>query len=142
VGVYLRRNVIVRGTYSVHDAIFTNFVQDFDGVPMQLAGHRLEMSARQLAAFGLVYAPERGFGGAITLNYTGNRYLNRENTGLAGGFATLDINAGYRRARWEIRVYGRNLSDARDPVATSELGEGQYYLMPARTAGASLRLFF
>jgi iron complex outermembrane receptor protein len=142
VGLYLHRNIIARANYSYHDAIFTDFIQDFDGVPTDLAGHRLEMSARHLAALGLAYAPEKGWCGSITLNYTGNRFLNRENTGLAGGFATLDVNAGYRRPRWEIRLYGRNLSDARDPVATSELGEGQYYLMPARSAEVRLRLFF
>jgi iron complex outermembrane recepter protein len=33
----------------------------------------------------------------------------------------------------EIRVDGQNLSDSRAPVAESELGDAQYYRMPART---------
>lgn len=110
--VFVRRDVIAHGTYSFHDATFTDFIQDFDAVPTQLAGKRIEMSARNLAAFGLAYAPVRGFLGNIEVNYTGSRYLNKRNTALAGGFATVAIGVGYRTPRWELRVTGRNLGDS------------------------------
>ena len=55
--MYLPKNFLARVTYSFHDAIFTNFFQDFGNGPQQLAGNRIEMSAQNLAAFGLIYSP-------------------------------------------------------------------------------------
>ena len=52
--------VSARGTYSFHDATFVDFVQAFDGVPTQLAGKRLEMSARHLVSGGVILAPGSG----------------------------------------------------------------------------------
>jgi iron complex outermembrane receptor protein len=142
VSLFLPNNLLAHATYSFHDAKFRDFVQEFDGVPTQLSGKRLEMSARHLAAFGLTYAPLRGFLGGLELNYTGSRFLNKRNTALAGGFATLDFSAGYRTPRWELRVDGRNLADRREPVAESELGDAQFYLMPSRRVDASLTFRF
>jgi outer membrane receptor protein involved in Fe transport len=39
---------------------------------------------------------------------------------------------GYRRGAWELRLQGKNLTDRRDPISESELGDAQYYRMPAR----------
>lgn len=141
-GLFFRNDLIARATYSFHDARFTNFIQDFDGVPTQLAGKRLEMSARHLAAFGVTYAPARGFLGGIEVNYTGSRFLNKRNTALAEGFAAVGLSAGYRTSNWEFRVAARNLEDRRDPVAESELGEAQFYLLPSRRVNASFRVHF
>jgi outer membrane receptor protein involved in Fe transport len=142
VSFFLPRNVIARGSYSYHDARFTDFVQDFGGVPTQLAGKRLEMSPNHLASFSIYYAPLRGITAGVSTNYSGDRYLNKRNTALADGFATVDLSAGYRAQRWEIRVDARNLGDVRDPVAESELGDAQYYLMPSRRVDATLRFHF
>jgi iron complex outermembrane receptor protein len=140
---FLPRDLVARATYTFHDARFTDFVQEFDpGVPTQLAGKRIEMSARNLAAFGFAYSPLHGFLGGIEVNYTGSRYLNKRNTALAEGFTTLGISAGYRTRRWELRLDARNLTDRRDPVAESELGDSQYYLLPSRRVDAGLRLHF
>jgi len=51
----------------------------------------------------------------------------------------LSAGLGYRWADWEVRADGRNLSDERDPVAESELGDAQYYLLPSRTFRLTLR---
>ena len=142
VAVFLPRNVMARGTYSFHDAKFRDFVQDFGGVPTQLAGKRLEMSARHLAAFGISYTPIHGFLAGLDFYYTGSRFLNRRNTALAEGFPDVGISAGYRTRRWELRVDARNLGDRRDPVSESELGDAQYYLLPARRVDASLTVHF
>ncbi|HEY3133503.1 MAG TPA: TonB-dependent receptor [Gemmatimonadaceae bacterium] len=123
----------VRATYSFHDGKFVDFVQDFGGVPTQLAGNRFEMSARHLASAGFTFAPESGIIATASVNYTGNRYLNMRNTALAKPFTTVDVGLGYRTDRFELRVDGRNLSNRRDPVAESEFGDAQYYRMPART---------
>jgi outer membrane receptor protein involved in Fe transport len=141
--LFLPKNVIARGNYSYHDAIFTDFVQEFDpGVLTQLAGKRIEMSAHNLAAASLYYLPAKGFLAGVQMNYTGSRFLNKRNTALADGFATVGASIGYRTQSWELRVDGHNLGDRRDPVAESELGESQYYLMPSRRVDATLRFHF
>lgn len=140
--LYVRHDVIAHATYSFHDATFTDFIQDFGGVPTQLAGKRIEMSARNLAAFGVAYAPSHGFVANLDLNYIGSRYLNMRNTAPASGFATVSLGAGYRTRRWELRAEGRNLGDRRDPISESEFGDAQYYLMPARRADVSLKVHF
>ena len=127
-----------RASYSFHDGKFVDFVQDFDGVPTQLGGKRVEMSARQLFSAGVTFAPDRGLIANADVNYTGDRYLNMRNTALAPGFASVDAGVGYRMSRAEIRLDGRNLGDRRDPVAESEFGDAQYYRMPARTIRAGL----
>jgi iron complex outermembrane receptor protein len=127
-----------RASYSAHDGKFVDFVQSFDGVPTQLAGKRVEMSAKQLWSAGIAYAPEAGFMVNASINSTGDRYLNMRNTALAPAFQTIDAGIGYRTGRWEWRLDVRNLGDARDPVSESEFGDAQYYRMPARTFRAGV----
>jgi iron complex outermembrane receptor protein len=138
----LPKHLMGRGSYSFHDARFTTFSQVFDGVLTDLDGKRVEMSARHLWSAGLVYAPPLGPIGSVVANYTGSRYLDRRNRFLAGGFATVDVGAGYRWTRWEAKLDGRNLGDRRDPVAESELGEAQYYRMTARRLDVTLSARF
>ena len=120
------------GHYARHDARFGDYVQDFGGVPTQLDGKRLEMSPKQLGGIGLVYAPERGWQASAVYNRVGSRFLNKRNTALAPAYGTFDASVGYRFERCELRLAGRNLGDRRDPVAESELGEGQYYRLRGR----------
>ena len=142
--LFLPHDVIARANYSYHDTRFIDFLFDFgDGNgPTQLAGKRLEMSAHNLAAVSLFYTPLRGFLGGVSMNYTGGRFLNKRNTALAEGFPTVDLSAGYRTPRWELRVDARNLGDRRDPVAESELGDAEYYLMTSRRVEGSFSVHF
>lgn len=127
----------LRATYSLHDARFEDFVQDFGGVPTQLRGNRLEMSARHLASVGLVRAPRRGFGGSLVANYLGSRYLNRRNTAIADPATTIDAGFGYRFPGGDLRLAVHNLGNRRPPVSESEIGDAQYYLLPARSVDLS-----
>jgi len=120
-------------SYAHHDARFRDFVQSFDGVPTQLRGNRLEMSASELASVGLVYRAEEGLGGFLTLNHVGDRFLTKRNSASAGGFETVDAGVSFRTGPWSARLDGRNLGDARDPVSESELGDAQYYRLPGRS---------
>jgi iron complex outermembrane receptor protein len=142
VSLFMSHDIVARATYSFHDARFRDFVQDFGGVPTQLAGKRLEMSARHLAAFGVTYAPPRGLLAGLELNYTGSYFLNMRNTAPAEGYATVGAVIGYRMPRWELRVDARNLADRRNPVAESEVGDAQYYLMTSRRVEASFTVHF
>jgi len=130
------------GTWAYHDARFADYLQLFGDTPTQLDGKRLELSPRQVGSLGLIYAPGKGLRAYLTAAHVGSRYLNKRNTALAAGYNTIDAGVGYRRAQWEVRVDGTNLGDRRDPVAESELGDAQYYRMPARAVWASLRYDF
>ncbi|MEO5762609.1 MAG: TonB-dependent receptor [Vicinamibacteria bacterium] len=132
----------VRATASLHDAKFRDYLTQFDGVPTQLAGKRLEMSARYLASAALTYSPAQGLFGSADLSFVGERFLNKRNSAPAEAFATVGAVAGYRKGRVEIRAVGRNLSDRRDPVAESELGESQYYRLFPRRIDVSVQLRF
>ncbi len=134
----------LRAAYSNHDSRFTDSIQDVGAppAPMQLAGHRLEVTPYQLAGLGLIYAPRLGFIGTVELNRTGGFYLDKENEALQNGYTTLAASAGWRGQAWELRLTGQNLTDKRVPVAASEFGDGQYYLLPARQVDLSLRFHF
>jgi iron complex outermembrane receptor protein len=138
VAFQVKDQVSARATYSFHDAKFTDFETEFDGVPTQLAGKRLEMSARHLFSAGLLRAPDHGVLGGVQFNWVGSRYLNKRNTALADAYGTVSASLGYRANKWEFRVDGRNLNDARDPVSESELGDAQYYRMTARRFDVSV----
>ncbi|HEV7671013.1 MAG TPA: TonB-dependent receptor [Thermoanaerobaculia bacterium] len=120
-------------TYARHSSKFVDFIQDFDGTLTQLAGKRLEMAPEKLASYGLVYSPKTGFNAYVIGNYTGDRFLNKRNTALAAAYSTWGAGLGFRFNRGELRLDGENLSDERDPLAESELGDAQYYRQPARS---------
>jgi iron complex outermembrane recepter protein len=128
--------------YSYHDARFRDYVQNFDGTTSQLAGKRLEMSPFNLLGTGITYSPRNGFNANAVVNYVGSRYLNRRNTSLAAAYTTWSGGVGYRFGRGEVRVDGRNLNDVRPPIAESELGDGQFYRLPARSWEVSYRMNF
>jgi outer membrane receptor protein involved in Fe transport len=107
-----------------------------------LTGKQLEMSPHQLFSGGLLVAPESGVVASLTVNYTGERFLDKRNRVLAQGFATVDAGGGYRFDRYELRLDGRNLGNRRDPVSESELGDAQYYRMAARRVDVSLGVRF
>ncbi|MBW8874426.1 MAG: TonB-dependent receptor [Acidobacteria bacterium] len=131
-----------RATYAWHDAKFRDFVKLLDGENLQLAGHRLQLSARDLASAGLIWAPARGLFGSATVNYTGSRLLDEQNEILAPSYTTWAAGIGYRSGTWELRLDGLNLNDTRPPVSLSELGDGQYYILPARNFRLTLATRF
>jgi outer membrane receptor protein involved in Fe transport len=131
--VRLPRHVAGRASYSLHSARFVDVVKEFDpGVPTQLAGKRLEMSARHLFSGGILVAPNTGVVASLIVKYTGSRFLNQRNTAISPAFSTIDLGIGYRVNKIELRFDGRNLGNKRDPVSESELGDAQYYRMGAR----------
>jgi len=133
----------IRATYAYHDARFDDYARlRPDGSIQQLGGKRLELSPQNLGALGLIYSPVAGFNAAVVWNYVGSRYLNKGNTSVAGSYTTVDAGIGYRMDRWEVRLDGYNLSNRRDPVAESELGDAQFYRLPGRTALATARWSF
>jgi outer membrane receptor protein involved in Fe transport len=91
-----------------------------------------------MGAAGLVYAPPRGLVALAEVRLVGSRYLNKRNTALAPGYTEVSAGLGWRAAKWEARLDGRNLGDERAAVSESELGDAQYYRLPARRIELSL----
>ena len=119
--------------YAWHRARFTDYARlRPDGSVQQLAGKDLELSPRRIGGAGVIYAPERGFQASAVARYVGRRYLNKSNTVSTPGYTTLDASMGYASAPWTARLLGENLTKRRPPVAESELGDAQFYRMPAR----------
>jgi outer membrane receptor protein involved in Fe transport len=119
-------------TYAHHDSRFRDFIQVFDGVPTQLAGKRFEMAPQELASLGVTWFPAEGLTGWIGWNRIGERFLNKRNTAPAEAYDTWAAGIGYRFGMWNLSLVGENLSDERPPIAESELGDAQYYRLPAR----------
>ena len=100
------------------------------------------MSARQLVSAGVVLGPPTGVVANVIVKYTGDRFLNKRNTARAAPFSTIDVGLGYRLKRYEVRLDGRNLSDRRDPVSESEIGDAQYYRLFPRALRLSVNARF
>jgi iron complex outermembrane recepter protein len=133
----------VLGRYAYHDARFGDYQRLFGGPgTTQLLGNRQEMSPQHLSAIGLDWTPMTGLQLSMTGNYVGDRWLNQRNTALASSYATWDAGVGYTTGAWTFRIDGANLSDRRDPISESELGDASYYRMPARTYWGSLAYRF
>jgi len=131
-----------RLAYSFHDAKFRDFVQDFGGVPTQLEGNRIEMSARDMGAVGVIWAPVSGFTAHGEARYTGSRFLNKRNTAKADAFTSYSAGVGWKMKNWQVRFDGENLSDRREPVSEAELADAQYYRLPARQIWLSFNWLF
>jgi len=139
---YDRSGVSLRATYGFHDSRFRDYQTEFDGVPTQLAGKYLEMAPKHQGSAALQYARAHGVLAAVEASFIGSRYLNKRNTARADSYVAVTARLGYRAERWEARIVGTNLGDARDPVAESELGDAQYYRLPSRRFDASVTLRF
>ncbi len=129
----------LRASYSAHDSKFADYLYSFDGATnTQLAGKRFEMSAKNLWSAGLSHAPDQGLLCNASINFVGDRFMNKRNTAPVPGYSTVDASVGYRMARAEYRIDGRNLGNRRDVVAESEFGDAQYYRMTAMTVRAGV----
>jgi len=129
-------DLLLVGNYAWHDARFGDYEQLFGDNLTQLDGNRLEMSPKNLAALGLIYHRQAGLHASLVWNYIGDRFMNKRNTVVTDSYDTWDASLGYLVGQWDFSLVGYNLSDERPPVAESELGESQYYRLPARSVEA------
>ena len=123
---------------SWHDAVFTHYASNQGDV----SGNQLTLSPHWLGSLGLIYAPPSGLFGSVDVTYVGNRFLDLENTGLAGAYATVDATVGCRWRRYSLSVNGSNLPDQRPPVTASEFGEQSYYRLAGRKVYVDLTAQF
>jgi outer membrane receptor protein involved in Fe transport len=122
--------LMLSGDYN--DARYENFLTQGDSGNVQLSGNRLPLTPRMAAALGITYGDTAGFNAAFSVHYTGSRFLDEFNKVLAPAFATFDGKLGYGFGPWSVYLTATNLSDRRDPVAASELGDGQVYRLFGR----------
>ena len=132
------KGLIVRANIGWSDALYEDYVTDIDGKPTQLAGNQQVLTPSARLSGGVLYAPDRGWRGSLTTNWIGRHWLNSLNTFQAPAYAIVDASLGYRFNRFTVAVLGSNLGDRRDAVQLSELGEGQFYRMPARRLSGTL----
>ncbi|MFO1187404.1 MAG: TonB-dependent receptor [Alphaproteobacteria bacterium] len=118
--------------YARHESKFTDYARLSGGVLQQLAGKYLELAPKTLAGGGFIYAPEEGLQANGTARYVGERFLNKSNTARAKAYLMIDASLGYAKKDWSLMLRGQNLTDRRDPVAESEIGDAQFYTMPGR----------
>lgn len=124
----------VEGAYSYHDSRFVDFEP--------FSGNRINAVPHDLASVGLIYSTASGFNANVVAKYVGSRLLDEENTVSAGAYTIWSAGAGYRMGRGELRVDARNINNTRPAVTPSELGDGQHYILAARTIDVSYRYFF
>jgi iron complex outermembrane recepter protein len=74
----------------------------------------------------------------VACNWIGSHWLNSLNTFEAPGYALVDASVGYRFKRFTAAILASNLGNRRDAVQLSELGEGQFYRLPARRIDATV----
>jgi outer membrane receptor protein involved in Fe transport len=132
------KGLSIKANVGWSDALYQDYVTDVDGTPTQLAGNHQVLTPRVRVGGGLLYAPDRGWRGSLTSNWIGQHWLNSLNTFEAPAYAVVDASLGYRFSRFTVAVLGSNLGDRRDAVQLSDLGEGQFYRMPARRIDATL----
>src|SRR5262249_562679 len=128
----------IKGNISWSDARYLDFLTTIDGAPAQLAGRHQVLTPSVRAGAGVLYAPDHGWRASATCNWIGTHWLDSPKTFQAPGYAVVDASIGYRFRRFTAAVLASNLTDRRDAVQLSELGEGQFYRLPARRIDATL----
>src|SRR5262249_50307176 len=132
------KGLMLKGNVGWSDARYLDYVTIVDGVSRQLAGNQQVLTPSVRVGVGLLYAPDRGWRGSLTSNWLGAHWLDSLNTFEASGYAVIDASVGYRFPRFTIALLGSNLGNRRDAAQLSELGEGQFYRLPARRVDAML----
>ena len=132
------KGLTIKANVGWSDARYEDYVTDIDGRPTQLAGNRQVLTPSVRLGGGVLYAPERAWRGSLTSNWIGSHSLNSLNTFDAPAYAVIDASVGYRFERFTVALLGSNLGNRRDAVQLSELGEGQFYRLPARRVDVTL----
>ena len=132
------------GSAAYHLAKFTDYARlRPDDSIQQLSGNRLELSPKYLASAVATYAPATGPQASATLRYVGSRFLNKSNTVTARAYAAIDARVGWKFGEgWGAFIDAENLTNRRDAVTESELGDAQFYRMPGRRVMATISYGF
>ena len=128
----------LKGNVGWSDARYRDYVTEIDGSPTELAGFHQVLTPSLRVGGGVLYVPDRGWRGSVTANWIGEHFLDSTNDFEAPGYAIVDASLAYRFEHFTISILGSNLGNRRDAVQLSELGEDQFYRMPARRIDATL----
>ena len=75
---------------------------------------------------------------AANLNGEGSRFLDDANHHSAGAYGVFDAMIGYRWDGLLLVLKGSNLTQRREPILPSELGDGQLYFLQRRHVDLSV----
>jgi iron complex outermembrane receptor protein len=132
----------LQANYSYNDARYRNYItaSEDGSANVQLSGQRLPLTALNLAGAGFMLGDPKEMNVSVSANYVGSRYLDDDDSNRTPSYISVDAKLGYRfhasHGCCGISLAGTNLSDRRDPVIASELGDSQLY----RLVGRQLRL--
>ncbi len=132
----------VYGAWAYHKAVFGDYQRLFGTTLTQLSGKNQELTPRNTRALGVVFGGVQGPQASVVYSYIGERFLNKRNTAPAGDYETIDASLGWEFGDWALRLTASNLTDKRPATAESELGDAQYYLLPARHVEAGFEWRF
>ena len=130
------------GNVSEGRAKYRQFTTLINGTAASLEGRYLVLTPRLRSGAAVAYSPRRGPGFSLTANYSGARYLDQLNQAKVKGFTTVDASLNWRFDTWTLSASGSNISNRRDAVLASELGDGQIYRMPGRRIFMSVAVGF
>jgi outer membrane receptor for monomeric catechols len=129
----LSDNVRLTFSYEYVDARYRSYnIVDDDGDNIPLAGKRLPLTPKSVSTLGMLFGRSEGLSLAVLARYRGASFLDQENQAPAAGFITYDCKISYGSDGWTIYLSGQNLSDRRDPVSASEIGDDQVYRLFGR----------
>jgi outer membrane receptor protein involved in Fe transport len=132
----------VKANVTGSSARYLDYVTNINGKPTQLARNRQILTPAFRGSAGLIYAPDHGLGGSFISTWSGQHWLDSMNTFKAPAYAVIDASLSYRFQRFTLLLSGNNLGNRRDAAQLSELGEGQFYRLNARSVDASLSWHF
>lgn len=119
--------------FSYNDARYGAFgATNPDGDLVNLEGQPIELVAPIVSSLHLDWRAQAGWWYSAQLRYVGPRTVTPFASDRLGGYAEYSLRAGYRSHRWSFQADAANLSDRRDPVVASELGDGQIYRLTGR----------
>lgn len=107
----LARDVRLTAAGSVSRATLETFRDPFTGV--SYSGNQAPYAPEGNALLRLAYAPARGVFASAGVSWTGTTYYDEQESALFAqrSYTLVDADLGYRFARGEVRLFGRNLLD-------------------------------
>jgi iron complex outermembrane receptor protein len=118
----------VEGTYA-----YSRFVLDDFGL---FSGNRLPGVPAHMGTLTASYRNARGWDSAISLVLAGETWVNDANSEVAGRYAVLSANAGYRFGHARVFARGENLGDVvyTNRPQVNDTGGFFFYPAPGRSA--------
>jgi iron complex outermembrane receptor protein len=127
-------SLTIRAGYAQHDPRLVRLVfSPAPGVVEDDSGHLAELVARHTANLALIYSPQSGPGGSVTIQQVGPRKLDRDNVFTTSAYTMLNASVFFPLSRARFEIVGKNLLNKRYFTTDSELSDGLRYVSAPRS---------